>query len=140
MQWWLVHSQLQLWFSLLTLWPTVDNPEWWMTVKHFLSSFVRQFAGVKTVQTLESNQGPNSGSVTFLLDDLEWLPWWLPDSKESACNVGDPGSIPGSGRSPGGGYVYLIQYSCLGNPMDRGAWTMDMVPRQPRQLVSTGPS
>ena len=61
-----------------------------MIVKHFLSSFVRQFAGVKTVQILESNQGPNLGSVTFLLDDLEWLPWWLPDSKESACNAGDP--------------------------------------------------
>ena len=43
------------------------------------------------------------------------------DGKESACNVRDPGSIPGSGRAPGGGNVYL-QYSCLGNPMDRGAW------------------
>ena len=43
-------------------------------------------------------------------------------SKESACNVGDPGSIPGSGRSPGGGHGNPLQYSCLGNPMDRGAW------------------
>ena len=41
--------------------------------------------------------------------------------KESACNEGDPGSIPGSGRSPGEGNGYPLQYSCLENPMDRGA-------------------
>ena len=44
------------------------------------------------------------------------------DSKESACNAGDPGSIPGSGRSPGEGNDNPLQYSCLKNPMDRGAW------------------
>ena len=43
------------------------------------------------------------------------------DSKESACNVGDPSSIPGLGRSPGEGNGNPLQYSCLGNPMDRGA-------------------
>ena len=43
-------------------------------------------------------------------------------SKESACNAGDPGFIPGSGRSPGEGNGNPLQYSCLGNPMDRGAW------------------
>ena len=42
--------------------------------------------------------------------------------KESTCNVGDLGSIPGSGRSPGEGNGNPVQYSCLGNPMDRGAW------------------
>ena len=42
--------------------------------------------------------------------------------KESACNVGDTGFIPGSGRSPGEGNSYPLQYSCLENPMDRGAW------------------
>ena len=42
--------------------------------------------------------------------------------KESACNAGDLGSIPGSGRSPGEGNGEPIQYSCLENPMDRGAW------------------
>ena len=41
---------------------------------------------------------------------------------ESACNAGDPGSIPGSGRSPGEGNGNTLQYSCLGNPVDRGAW------------------
>ena len=44
------------------------------------------------------------------------------DSKESTCNTGDPGSISGSGRSPGGGHGNLLQYSCLENPMDTGAW------------------
>ena len=42
--------------------------------------------------------------------------------KEYACNAGDPGSVPGSGRSPGEGNDYPLQYSCLENPMDRGAW------------------
>ena len=43
-------------------------------------------------------------------------------SKESTCQAGDAGSIPGSGRSPGGGNGNRLQYSYLGNPMDRGAW------------------
>ena len=44
------------------------------------------------------------------------------DSKESACNAGDPGSIPGLGRSPGEGTGNPLQYSCLQNPLDRGGW------------------
>ena len=44
------------------------------------------------------------------------------DSKESARNEGDLGSIPGSGRSPGKENGYALRYSCLENPMDRGAW------------------
>ena len=47
--------------------------------------------------------------------------WWL-SGKESACNAGDAGSIPGLERSPGEGNGNPLQYSCLGNPMDRGAW------------------
>ena len=41
--------------------------------------------------------------------------------KASACNAGDPGLIPGLGRSPGEGYGNPLQYSCLENSMDRGA-------------------
>ena len=51
--------------------------------------------------------------------------WGLPggsDSKGSACNAGDPGSVPGLGRSPGEGHDKPLQYSCLENPMDRAAW------------------
>ena len=39
-----------------------------------------------------------------------------------ACNAGDPGSIPGLGKFPGQGNGYPLQYSCLENSMDRGAW------------------
>ena len=42
--------------------------------------------------------------------------------KTSACNAGDPGSIPGSGTSPGEGNGNPLQYSCLENPMEGGAW------------------
>ena len=42
--------------------------------------------------------------------------------KNSPANSGDPGSIPGSGRSPGEGNGNLLQYSLLENPTDRGAW------------------
>ena len=49
------------------------------------------------------------------------LPWWL-SSKESACDTGDMGLTPGSGRYLGGGHGNLLQCSCLENPIDRGAW------------------
>ena len=52
------------------------------------------------------------------------LPQWL-RGKESTCNAratGDVGSSPGSRRSPGGGHGNTLQYSCLENPMDKGAW------------------
>ena len=45
-----------------------------------------------------------------------------PVGKESACNTGDLGLIPGLGRSPGVGNGIPLQYSCLESPMDRGAW------------------
>ena len=51
--------------------------------------------------------------------------WSVPagsDGKESACNTGDPGLIPGTGRSPGEGNGNPLQYSCPENPMGRGAW------------------
>ena len=55
------------------------------------------------------------------------------DGKESACNVGDPGSIPESGRSPAEGNGNPLQYSCLENPMDGGAWEAAV-----RQVVKSG--
>ena len=55
------------------------------------------------------------------------VPWGLDfpgssDGKASACNAGDLGSIPGSGRSPGEGNGTPLQYSFLENPMDGGTW------------------
>ena len=44
------------------------------------------------------------------------------DANQSACNAGDLGSVPESGRCPGEGNGKPLQYSCLENPMDRGAW------------------
>ena len=62
----------------------------------------------------------------FLLHSVHFLIYetffsWL-SGKESTCNAGDMDLSPGLGRSPGGGSDNLLQYSCLGNPMDRGAW------------------
>ena len=53
------------------------------------------------------------------------------DGKESACNAGHPGSIPGLERSPAEGNGNLLQYSCLENSKDRGAWqaTVHGVPK-----------
>ena len=48
------------------------------------------------------------------------------DGKESACSAEDLGLIPGLGRSSGEGSDYPLQYSCLEDPMDRGAWKATM--------------
>ena len=55
------------------------------------------------------------------LKETERLPWRL-IGKESTCQSQDTGLIPGSGRSPGEGNGNPFQYSCLGNPRDRGTW------------------
>ena len=60
----------------------------------------------------------------YLEEKIIWH-WGFPggsDGKESICNEGDPGLILGSRRSPGEGNGNPLQYSCLENPMDRGAW------------------
>ena len=61
--------------------------------------------------------------------------------KESACNAGDPGLIPGLRQFPEEGNGNPLQYSCLENPMDRGAWkaTVDRVTRVGRDLVTKPP-
>ena len=56
-------------------------------------------------------------SIPSLMDFLQGSA-----SKESACNAGNLGSIPELGKFPGEGNGNPFQYSCLGNPMDRGAW------------------
>ena len=59
------------------------------------------------------------------------------DGKESACSVGDPGSIPGSERSLGGGHGSLLQYSCLEYSVDRGAWQATYSPWGHKELDMT---
>ena len=56
-----------------------------------------------------------------LYEELRMFPN-VSEGKLSACNAGDPGLLPGSGRSPGEGNGYSLQYSCLVNLIDRGAW------------------
>ena len=66
-----------------------------------------------------SDQGQHLISISY------WFPEGFPGGSEvkaSACNAGDLGSIPGSGRSPGEGNGNPLQYSCLENPMDGGTW------------------
>ena len=58
--------------------------------------------------------------LTFISGGRRGFPDGL-DGKESACNAGDPGTIPGAGRSPEEGNDSPLQYSCLENPMDREA-------------------
>ena len=56
--------------------------------------------------------------------------WGFPGGsvvKNLPAKAGNMGSIPGSGRSPGGGNGYPLQDSCLGNPMDRGAWQATVI-------------
>ena len=70
---------------------------------------------------------------------FNWLPLGLPggsDGEESACNTGDLGLIPGWRRCPGGGNGSPLQYSCLENPLDKGAWwaTVHGVTNSPTRL------
>ena len=94
---------------------------WWAAVYGVTQSWTR-------LKQLSSSSSSRANTFT----------WGFPggsDGKESASNAGDPGSIPGSGRPPGEGNGYLLQCSCLGNPMDWGAWaTVHGVAKSQTQL------
>ena len=75
-----------------------------------------QYPGTTALE-VEWHRRPSSD----MRDEVLGFPWWI-SGKESACNAGDPGSIPESGRSPGEGHGNPLQYSCLENPTDKGAW------------------
>ena len=75
-----------------------------------------------------------------LLHEHKGIPRWRPCKEPaSARDIRDVGSIPGSGRSPGGGYGSPLQYSCLENSMDRGAWltTVHEVAKSPGTTEAT---
>ena len=93
---------------------------WWHAVlaptKNLILKIVQIFIHFK--KQSHKQQANIYGKTIF------WYKYYLVNTfnyKESACSVGDPGSIPGSGRSPGEEDAYPLQYSCLENPMDRGA-------------------
>ena len=101
---WLHHYQKQNWLQgslIFSFWSDHNSgsliPHWWQLRQCWFPS-LSQWAGTE-----------NS------------FPGGL-DSKESTCNAGDLGSIPGLGRFPGEGNGYPLQHSCLGNPLDREAW------------------
>ena len=75
---------------------------------------------LKFSPALKQPCGPANPIRTHFLQELNKKKFRGSDSKESACNAGDSGSIPGSGRSPGEGNP--LQCSCLENLMDREAW------------------
>ena len=84
-----------------------------------------------------TDQASETG-IWLKLDSVMDFPGSSAD-KESACNEGDPGTIPGSERFPGEGIGYPLQYSCLENSMDRGAWqaTVHGVTKSWTQLSSS---
>ena len=91
--------------------------------KHWTSVKTTGFGTLDLIQPMDINfvQGLD---FSFFLQYLS-PSWGFPggsDGKEVACSVGDLGSIPGSGRSPGEGNANPLQYSCLENSMDRRAW------------------
>ena len=77
--------------------------------------------GMVRRKCLKEAHGEFPGGSLVRTQHFQGCPGGL-DGKESACSAGDLGLIPGWGRSPGEGNVYPLQYSCLENPMDRGAW------------------
>ena len=71
-----------------------------------------------------------NGTLYISLNCITWSDIGFPGGsydKESACNARGPGSIPESGRSTGEGNGYPLQYSCLENSMDRGAWQVTVL-------------
>ena len=89
---------------------------------HGLGSSRGQEGGAPAACRLQTGCGGNTRK--------EGGPPWPPSHKESACDAGDGALIPGSGRSPGGGNGNPLQYSCLGNPMDRGVGRLQSVGSQ----------
>ena len=99
-------------------------------------------AAFHALPALSATRGQKASSSSFSLMLLSLSSnasvWGFPGGskgKESACNEGDLGSVPGLGRSPGEGNDYLLQYSCLENPMDRGALqAIDLVTKSQTRL------
>ena len=97
----------------------MDGGAWWVTVLGVTKSrtWLSDFTSL-SLHLMSSETWPS-----YWVEETKEnnLPRWF-SGKESTCKAADLGLIPGSGRSPGGGNGKPLQYSCLGNPTDRGAW------------------
>ena len=86
----------------------MDGGAWWAKSRTQLSDFISTFH----FHALEEEMATHSGV----------LAWRIPGTGDNAGNIRDAGSVPGLGRYPGESHSNSLQYSCLENPMDRGAW------------------
>ena len=115
------------WFDLLTVQGTPKSLLQHHSSKLLIlwrsSFFVVQlsYTYVTTGKTIALTRWTFVGKVMYLLFNI-LSRFGDSDGKASAYNAGDPGSIPGLGRSPGEGNGNPLQYSCLENPMDGGTW------------------
>ena len=113
------HKSRGIW-SLKQGWNTFPDE----TLSHFPTSVVAQIKHWTAKETPDQIFLFVSNQLFLILlphSDKRGFPGGS-DGKESVYNAGDPGSTPGLGRSPGEGNGSSRQYSCLENPMDRGAW------------------
>ena len=117
-------------FSRGTSWPRDWTCDFWGQVTKgnyyelkcvLLSSLSNSCVGILTHSTSEMWHYLEITSLQMSFIKVRYFPGGS-DGKASAYNEGDPGLIPGLGRSPGEGNGNPLQYSCLGNPIDRGAW------------------
>ena len=102
-------------------WPSLPLPHHHFTLA--IENLTEDSWATIFVLFLGSNINGQEVCIVYLYFSFSYmgLPWWL-RGEESACNVEDPVSTPELGRCPGEGKGNSLQYSCLGNPMDRGAW------------------
>ena len=104
---------------------SMDGGAWWATVRGVTKSqtglidFTYRFTAERTYGCT-SVWVWNEHRLSLLLTHCDFSDF--SDGKESACNAGDPGSVPGWRRCPGERNGNPLQYSCLRNPKDRGAW------------------
>ena len=135
------HQWHQRWQTVGRRWGEVQSVLSHVTWRRWSPRYHLQ-AAFHALPALSATRGQKASSSSFSLMLLSLSSnasvWGFPGGskgKESACNEGDLGSVPGLGRSPGEGNDCLLQYSCLENPMDRGALqAIDLVTKSQTRL------